>query len=104
MGAAGHGAGDGLCGGGVVGFEQQAAVVAVDHFIVGVAAVEAAFVAVQPGEVPGGGGRGGGSGGFGGWGGQGYRIRGGRTGGEQECGEGNGGEMAVAHRRSLLFK
>ena len=30
-------AGDGLCGGGVVGFEQQAAVVAVDHFIVGVA-------------------------------------------------------------------
>ena len=104
VGAAGHGAGDGLCGGGVVGFEQQAAVIAVDHFIVGVAAVEAAVVAVQPGEVPGGGGRGGGSGGFGRGGGQGCRIRGGRTGGEQECGKGNGGKMAVAHRGSLLFK
>ena len=86
VGAAGHGAGDGLCGGGVVAFEQQAAVIAVDHFIVGVAAVEAAVVAVQPGEVPGGGGRGGGSGGFGRGGGQGCRIRGGRAGGEQERG------------------
>ena len=35
---------------------------------------------------------------------QGYRIRGGRTGGEQKRGKGNGGKMAVAHRGSLLFK
>lgn len=62
------------------------------------------YLAVQPGEVPGGGGRGGGSGGFGRGGGQGCRIRGGRTGGEQKRGEGNGGNMAVAHRGSLLFK
>ena len=43
-------------------------------------------MAVQPGEVPGGGGRGGGGGGFGRGGGQGCRIRGGRAGGEQERG------------------
>ena len=70
----------------------------------GNSAVEAAVVAVQPGEVSGGGGRGGCGGGFGGWGGQGCRIRGGRAGGEQERSEGNGGKMAVAHGGSLLFK
>ncbi len=104
MGAAGHGAGDGLCGGGVVGFEQQAAVIAVDHFIVGVAAVEAAVVAVQPGEVPGGGGRvwlwrwvrGVGVV-------RGCRIRGGRAGGEQEAARGMAARWRLRMVGASLF-